>query len=138
MSLEKIIKTHRNLSKAPQKLWLNKVSLVSVLTGWAHLGTFDRGKWVRSYSKSCRIDPKLTFNDSQILHYLSRNNLQDASNLLDSMSERNHPKSLLVHLTSSITKYSKRGFIDEAKALFQLMPQRNVVSYNAMLSGMGG
>ncbi|KDO42110.1 hypothetical protein CISIN_1g007519mg [Citrus sinensis] len=51
------------------------------------------------------------------------------------MSERNHPKSLVVHLTSSITKYSKRGFIDEAKALFQLMPQRNVVSYNAMLSG---
>lgn len=108
---------------------------MSVLTGWAHLGTFDRGKWVRSYSKSCRIDPQLTFNDSQILHYLSRNNLQDASNLLDSMSERNHPKSLVVHLTSSITKYSKRGFIDEAKALFQLMPQRNVVSYNAMLSG---
>ncbi|KDP45941.1 hypothetical protein JCGZ_11844 [Jatropha curcas] len=43
--------------------------------------------------------------------------------------------SRIVYWTSLVTKYSKSGFIDEARALFDMMPERNVVSYNAMLSG---
>lgn len=37
--------------------------------------------------------------------------------------------------TSLLSKFSKNGFIDEARALFEIMPERNVVTYNAMLSG---
>ncbi|KAL5791476.1 hypothetical protein ACOSP7_000070 [Xanthoceras sorbifolium] len=79
--------------------------------------------------------PRLTYSDSQILHLLSRNKLQDARNLLDNMTQRNPRHGLVVHLTSLVTKYSKYGFVDEAKSLFELMPMRNVVTYNAMLSG---
>lgn len=41
----------------------------------------------------------------------------------------------VITLTSLISKFSTNGFIDEAKALFEIMPERNIVSYNAILSG---
>lgn len=40
----------------------------------------------------------------------------------------------VVRWTSLLSKLSKNGFIDEARALFDIMPERNVVTYNAMLS----
>ncbi|KAI9182693.1 hypothetical protein LWI28_027957 [Acer negundo] len=78
---------------------------------------------------------RLTYSDSQILHLLSRNKLQNARNLINEMTQRNPGHGLVVHLTSLLTKFSKHGFVDESKALFELMPLRNVVTYNAMLSG---
>lgn len=45
------------------------------------------------------------------------------------------PHSRVVYWTSLLTKYSRSGFIDEARAVFDIMPERNIVSYNAMLSG---
>ncbi|TXG63048.1 hypothetical protein EZV62_010042 [Acer yangbiense] len=77
---------------------------------------------------------RLTYSDSQILHLHSRNKLQDARNLINEMTQRNPGHGLVVHLTSLLTKFSKHGFIDESKVLFELMPLRNVVTY-AMLSG---
>ncbi|KAG6717364.1 hypothetical protein I3843_04G088800 [Carya illinoinensis] len=78
--------------------------------------------------------PKLTDNDSQLLHFLSEHSLPDARNMLEELSvgER-HGRIRL--WTSFLSKYSKSGFVDEARALFDIMPERNVVTYNAMLSG---
>ncbi|XP_022736606.1 pentatricopeptide repeat-containing protein At1g32415, mitochondrial [Durio zibethinus] len=77
---------------------------------------------------------KLTFNDSQLIHLLSDHRFREARNLLDRMPQRsNHGR--VIHLTSLISKFSRNGFINEAKALFEIMPERNIVSYNAMLSG---
>ncbi|MFQ6667120.1 hypothetical protein Gotur_033245 [Gossypium turneri] len=76
---------------------------------------------------------KLTFNDSQLLPLLSNHRLWEARNLLDRMPQRsNHGR--VIHLTSLISKFSRNGFVNEAKALFEIMPERNIVSYNAMLS----
>nr|XP_023885818.1 pentatricopeptide repeat-containing protein At1g32415, mitochondrial isoform X2 [Quercus suber]XP_023885819.1 pentatricopeptide repeat-containing protein At1g32415, mitochondrial isoform X2 [Quercus suber] len=77
---------------------------------------------------------KLTNHDSQLLHYLSKYRLQDARNMLDELPHRDQ-HGRIVHWTSLLSKYSKNGFVDEARALFDMMPERNVVTYNAMLSG---
>ncbi|KAL4384323.1 hypothetical protein GQ457_15G008670 [Hibiscus cannabinus] len=77
---------------------------------------------------------KLTFNDSQLLYLLSNHRIQEARNLLDRMPQRsNHGR--VIHLTSLISKLSRNGFVNEAKSLFEIMPARNIVTYNAMLSG---
>lgn len=78
--------------------------------------------------------PKLTNDDSLLLHYLSKRRLEEARNILEELSERDR-HSRIVHWTSLLSKYSKNGFVDEARALFDVMLERNVVTYNAMLSG---
>ncbi len=78
--------------------------------------------------------PKLTNDDSQILHYLSKYRLQEARNILEEFLHRDQ-HGRIVHWTSLLSKYSKNGFVDEARSLFDMMPERNVVTYNAMLSG---
>lgn len=54
--------------------------------------------------------------------------------MLDELPHRDQ-HGRIVHWTSLLSKYSKNGFVDEARALFDMMPERNVVTYNAMLSG---
>ncbi|KAL5551227.1 hypothetical protein UlMin_001403 [Ulmus minor] len=77
---------------------------------------------------------KLTFDDSRLLQCLSQQRLHEARNLLDELSERDG-QSRVVRWTSLLTKYSKSGWVNEARTLFEIMPERNVVSYNGMLSG---
>ncbi|CAB4309756.1 unnamed protein product [Prunus armeniaca] len=77
---------------------------------------------------------KLTSDDSQLLHYLSQNLFGEARKLLEKLPARNsHGR--VVHWTSLLTKYSRSGCVDEARMLFEIMPERNIVTYNAMLSG---
>ncbi|XP_010274610.1 PREDICTED: pentatricopeptide repeat-containing protein At1g32415, mitochondrial [Nelumbo nucifera] len=72
-------------------------------------------------------DPQL------LLQWLGEGKLQKARALLDRMPQRGS-RSGVVHWTSVLTKYARDGFVDEARALFELMPERNLVTYNAMLS----
>lgn len=77
---------------------------------------------------------KLSFEDSGLLQCLSQQRLHEARHLLDKLSERDGSHCVF-YWTSLLTKYSKSGFIDEARRLFDIMPERNIVTYNAMLSG---
>ncbi|KAJ8755370.1 hypothetical protein K2173_019168 [Erythroxylum novogranatense] len=78
--------------------------------------------------------PILTVNDSQLLCCLSQQRLQEARNLLEKMPGRSsHAR--VVYWTSILNNYWRVGFVDEARALLDIMPERNVVSYNAMLAG---
>ncbi|KAI9123040.1 hypothetical protein K1719_005929 [Acacia pycnantha] len=79
-------------------------------------------------------DPKPIFDDSLLLHYLSKRWHQEARNFL----EKTHVADLrerLVLWTSLVSNYSREGYVDEARVLFDIMPCRNIVTYNAMLSG---
>ena len=77
---------------------------------------------------------KLTCDDSRLLQCLSQCRLQEARRLLEKLPERDgHGR--VVHWTSLLTKYCKNGWISEARMLFEIMPGRNIVTYNAMLSG---
>ncbi|PRQ38235.1 hypothetical protein RchiOBHm_Chr4g0411551 [Rosa chinensis] len=59
---------------------------------------------------------------------------KDARHLLEKMPSRDVHDSI-VRWTCLVTKYSRGGWVDEARVLFDIMPERNVVTYNAMLSG---
>nr|XP_048317955.1 pentatricopeptide repeat-containing protein At2g35030, mitochondrial-like [Ziziphus jujuba var. spinosa] len=58
----------------------------------------------------------------------------EAHKLLEKLSKKDGG---VVHWTSLLTRYTKRGCVNEARMLFEIMPQRNIVTYNAMLSGVG-
>lgn len=69
------------------------------------------------------------------LDYLRKGKLLDARNVLERMPDRG-PHGRVGHWTSLLSRFSKFGFIDEAKSLFDIMPQKNQVTYNVMLSGL--
>ncbi|KAK3428870.1 hypothetical protein EUGRSUZ_E00312 [Eucalyptus grandis] len=69
------------------------------------------------------------------LYYLRKGQLPDARNMLERMPDRG-PHGRVGHWTSLLSRFSRFGFIDEAKSLFDIMPQKNQVTYNAMLSGL--
>lgn len=79
-------------------------------------------------------DPTLANNEPHLLHLLSKHRLQEARNLLEECHDRDQ-HGRIVYWTSLLSKYSKGGFVNEAQALFDIMPERNGVTYNAMLSG---
>ncbi|PRQ20568.1 putative tetratricopeptide-like helical domain-containing protein [Rosa chinensis] len=71
---------------------------------------------------------------SELLYYLSQRMFKDARHLLEKMPNRDVHDSI-VRWTCLVTKYSRCGWVDEARVLFDIMPERNMVTYNAMLSG---
>ncbi|GMY29824.1 pentatricopeptide repeat-containing protein At1g32415, mitochondrial isoform X2 [Fagus crenata] len=75
--------------------------------------------------------PKLTNDDSQILHYLSKYRLQEARNILEEFPHRDQ-HGRIVHWTSLL---SKVGSVEEGYCLFRRMPERNIVSWTAMIGG---
>ncbi|XP_060669128.1 pentatricopeptide repeat-containing protein At4g02750 [Ziziphus jujuba] len=77
---------------------------------------------------------KVTCDDLWLLPFLSQHRLQEAHKLLEKLSEKNGG---VVHWTSLLMRYTKSGCVNEARMLFEIMPQRNIVTYNAMLSGVG-
>ncbi|CAI8589071.1 unnamed protein product [Vicia faba] len=76
---------------------------------------------------------KYDYDESQLLHYLTKGLLHEARSILHS-SPCGNLHSRVVHWTSLLTFYAKHGYIEEARNLFDIMPHRNIVTYNAMLS----
>ncbi|XP_019444988.1 PREDICTED: pentatricopeptide repeat-containing protein At1g32415, mitochondrial [Lupinus angustifolius] len=76
-----------------------------------------------------------TCNDSLLLHFLSMGLHHEARNLLHKFSKGRDLHGRVVYWTSLLTKYSRDGFINEARMLFDIMPHRNIVTWNSMLSG---
>ncbi|CAK7338161.1 unnamed protein product [Dovyalis caffra] len=79
----------------------NPITVTSILSACAQLGTLSIGKWVHSLIKSRSFESNV---------YVS---------------------------TALIDMYAKCGSIVEARELFNLMPERNEVTWNAMISGYG-
>ncbi|VVA93315.1 unnamed protein product [Arabis nemorensis] len=72
--------------------------------------------------------------ETLILQRLSEGGLVHARHLLDRIPQRGS-NSRVIYWTSLLTKYAKAGYLDEARALFEVMPERNIVTCNAMLTG---
>ncbi|MQM10544.1 hypothetical protein Taro_043436 [Colocasia esculenta] len=69
-----------------------------------------------------------------LLRCLSHCDLRGARQLLDGSSSRGDPDADVVRWTSLLSRYARRGHVDEARALFDVMSHRNLVTWNAMLS----
>ncbi|CAM8906560.1 unnamed protein product [Rhodiola kirilowii] len=78
--------------------------------------------------------PRLSFQDARILECIRNWRLEDARNLLDEMLDRDSNRPVVVW-TSLLSRFSKLGYVDEARVLLGVMPEKNVVSCNALLSG---
>lgn len=78
---------------------------------------------------------KLFPNDWRIIHCLSTHRYIEAQNLLDEMPRRGQ-YGPIGHWTALLSRLSQAGLIDEARALFDIMPKRNLVTHNAMLSAL--
>ncbi|CAH2034936.1 unnamed protein product [Thlaspi arvense] len=72
--------------------------------------------------------------EALILRRLSEGGLVQARHLVDGIPQRGS-NSRVVYWTSLLTKYTKAGYLDEARALFDVMPEKNIVTCNAMLTG---
>ncbi|CAH8368789.1 unnamed protein product [Eruca vesicaria subsp. sativa] len=71
--------------------------------------------------------------EALILERLSEGGLVHARHLLDKIPQRGSI-SRVRHWTWLLTKFAKAGYLDEARVLFQVMPERNIVTCNAMLT----
>ncbi|KAJ4917075.1 Pentatricopeptide repeat-containing protein [Raphanus sativus] len=71
--------------------------------------------------------------EALILRRLSEGGLVHARHLLDKIPQRGSI-SRVRYWTSLLTKFAKAGYLYEARALFQVMPERNIVTCNAMLT----
>lgn len=95
----------------------------------------NQSRWFKAQMVFSRDnDPKSIFDDSLLLHYLSKKWHLEARNLLDKFCRADLHEQV-VKWTSFISKYSREGYVDEARVLFDIMPHKNLVTYNAMLSG---
>lgn len=94
-------------------------------------------QWLRSFSLRSQNPkphyPDLSLEHSPLLQCLSENRLGDARQLLDEMSRRNG-LARVVQCTTFLAALAKSGKVDEARRLFDLSPERNVFTHNAMLS----
>ncbi|KAK4802497.1 hypothetical protein SAY86_000700 [Trapa natans] len=78
---------------------------------------------------------KLFPNDLHILHCLTTHKFHEVRNLLDEMP-RSGQYGRIGHWTALLSRLSRAGLVDEARALFDVLPQRNLVTHNAMLSAL--
>ncbi|XP_010463076.1 PREDICTED: pentatricopeptide repeat-containing protein At1g32415, mitochondrial [Camelina sativa] len=72
--------------------------------------------------------------EALILRRLSEGGLVHARHLLDKIPQRGS-NSRVIYWTSLLTRYAKAGYLDEARVLFEVMPERSIVTCNAMLTG---
>ncbi|KAJ7955384.1 Pentatricopeptide repeat-containing protein [Quillaja saponaria] len=125
---------------SPIRKAVNACRLFQTLSSFAKFSSNFRCYTIhfRYFKTDLRIskthDPKFYFDDSQLLHYLSKRWVQEARRLLEKSPESNR-QFRVVQWTSLLSKYCKNGYVDEAQVLFEIMPDRNLVTYNAMLSG---
>lgn len=79
----------------------NPITITSILSACAQLGTVSLGKWVHGLIKSKNLESNIFVK------------------------------------TALVDMYAKCGNIKEARDLFDLMTEKNVVTWNAMISGYG-
>ncbi|CAE5959041.1 unnamed protein product [Arabidopsis arenosa] len=103
--------------------FLSKLSLSSSISCRRFYGS-NYGSHRRGFSNE----------EALILRRLSEGGLVHARHLLDKIPQRGSI-SRVIYWTSLLTKYAKAGYLDEARVLFEVMPERNIVTCNAMLTG---
>ncbi|KAI9177345.1 hypothetical protein LWI28_013962 [Acer negundo] len=97
----------------------NEASLVSVLTACTNLGTLDRGIWIHSYIRNCRIEPDVLLSTSLLTMYAKCGEMDLARDVFDEMPEKS-----VVSWNSMIMGYGMHGQGEKALEMFMAMEKR--------------
>ncbi|OWM88301.1 pentatricopeptide repeat-containing protein At1g32415, mitochondrial [Punica granatum] len=90
---------------------------------------------ITQFANLSAYQSKLLPTDLHILHCITAYRFHEARNLLDRMPQRGQ-YGRVGHWTALLSRFSRVGLVDEARALFDIMPEKNLVTHNAMLSAL--
>lgn len=94
----------------------NPVTITTILSACAQLGSLSFGKWVHDLVKSKSLEPNIYVSTALIDMYAKCGNILEARQLFDSMSEKN-----IVTWNAMISGYGLHGYGLEAIKLFHEM-----------------
>lgn len=97
------------------------VTMFSVISACANLGTLDKAKWVHRYTHVNGLESVLPINNALINMYAKCGGLDEARDVFENMPTRN-----VVSWSSMINAYSMHGEASDALISFARMKQENV------------
>lgn len=112
------------------RIMLDEVVVISVLSACAHLLVVRTGKLVHSLAAKIGIESYVNLQNALIHMYSSCRELEAAQKLFNEGCCLDQ-----VSWNSMISGYLKCREVEKAKALFDSMPEKDIVSWSAMISG---
>ncbi|XP_057865942.2 putative pentatricopeptide repeat-containing protein At3g23330 [Cryptomeria japonica] len=117
--------------KMPQR---NVVSWTAIIAGYAQNGLVEEALKMYKQMQLTGIKPNSSTFASILPACAKLGDLEQGTEIHQSISESGFSSDIIVG-TALIDMYAKCGSIQKAREMFEKMPQRNVVSWNAMIVG---
>ncbi|KAF7116427.1 hypothetical protein RHSIM_RhsimUnG0029700 [Rhododendron simsii] len=108
----------------------DRFTLSTVLVACAGGRNWNGGRQVHAHGIRMGFQPTLNVNNALIDFYTKCGSIRDVETLFESM-----PVKDIITWTEMITAYMDFGLVDLASESFDMMPEKNCVSYNALLAG---
>lgn len=99
----------------------DQVTMLSVISACAHLGTLDQAKWVHIYVDKNGFGESLAVNNALINMYGKCGSLDSARGVFDKVARRN-----VISWTSMINAFAIHGDANSALSFFRQMKRENV------------
>ncbi|XP_030961525.1 putative pentatricopeptide repeat-containing protein At5g40405 [Quercus lobata] len=115
-------------------VWVNEVSMVSVLSACTHLGALDQGRWAHAYIERNKLRMTVTLGTALIDMYAKCGNVNKAMEVFWGMKEKN-----VYTWTSAMGGLAMNGFGKKCLELFSLMKHDgihpNEITFVSVLRG---
>ena len=115
-------------------VWVNEVSMVSVLSACTHLGALDQGRWAHAYVERNKLRMTVTLGTALIDMYAKCGNVNKAMEVFWGMKEKN-----VYTWTSAMGGLAMNGFGKKCLELFSLMKHDgihpNEITFVSVLRG---
>ncbi|XP_057837814.1 pentatricopeptide repeat-containing protein At3g24000, mitochondrial-like [Cryptomeria japonica] len=126
-----IDKARELFDRMPQR---NVVSWTAMIAGYAQNGFVEKALETFKEMRLAGVKPNSTTFVSILPAYAKMEALEQGVDIHQSIKDIGILSDVVV-ATALVDMYAKCGSIDRARELFDRMPQRNVVSWNAMIAG---
>ncbi|XP_057837438.2 pentatricopeptide repeat-containing protein At3g24000, mitochondrial-like [Cryptomeria japonica] len=126
-----INKAFEVFNRMPQR---NVVSWTAIIAGCAQNGFFEKALETFKQMILAGVKPDSTTFASILPACAKMGALEQGTNIHQSIMEAGFLSDTVIG-NALVDMYAKCGSIDKAQGLFDIMPQRNVVSWNAMIVG---
>ncbi|XP_057834761.2 pentatricopeptide repeat-containing protein At2g39620-like [Cryptomeria japonica] len=126
-----IIKAHELFDRMPQR---NVVSWTVMIAGYTQNGLVDKALEAFKQMQLAGVKPNSTTFASILPACAKMGALEQGMDIHESVLEGGFSSDVTV-TTALVDMYAKCGSINKARELFDKMPQREVISWNAMIAG---